>query len=74
MSHANARLTPKGRSILVDRIGSGWTITEAARAVGISRQTGSISVHRRSDARYRQENRCSTQFGDGYGDRLQDGD
>ncbi|MGD0019065.1 MAG: IS481 family transposase [Candidatus Limnocylindrales bacterium] len=41
MSHANARLTPKGRSILVERIGSGWTITAAARAVGISRQTGS---------------------------------
>jgi transposase InsO family protein len=41
MSHANARLTPKGRSILVDRIASGWTITAAARAAGISRQTGS---------------------------------
>jgi transposase InsO family protein/transposase-like protein len=41
MSHANARLTPKGRSILVERIGSGWTITAAARAAGISRQTGS---------------------------------
>jgi transposase InsO family protein len=41
MSHANARLTPKGRSILVDRIASGWSITAAARAVGISRQTGS---------------------------------
>jgi transposase InsO family protein len=41
MSHANARLTPKGRSILVDRIGSGWTITAAAQAAGISRQTGS---------------------------------
>ena len=41
MSHANARLTPKGRSILVDRIASGWTITAAAQAAGISRQTGS---------------------------------
>jgi transposase InsO family protein len=41
MSHANARLTPKGRSILVDRIASGWTIAAAARAAGISRQTGS---------------------------------
>ena len=41
MSHANARLTPKGRSILVERISSGWTITAAARAAGISRQTGS---------------------------------
>jgi transposase InsO family protein len=41
MSHANARLTPKGRAILVARISSGWTITAAARAAGISRQTGS---------------------------------
>jgi len=41
MSHANARLTPKGRAILVGRISSGWTITAAARAAGISRQTGS---------------------------------
>jgi transposase InsO family protein len=41
MSHANARLTPKGRATLVDRIGSGWTIAAAARAAGISRQTGS---------------------------------
>lgn len=41
MSHANARLTPKGRSILIERIGSGWTITAASRAAGISRQTGS---------------------------------
>jgi transposase InsO family protein len=41
MSHANARLTPKGRSILVARIGSGWTVGAAARAAGISRQSGS---------------------------------
>jgi transposase InsO family protein len=41
MSHANARLTPKGRSILVGRIVSGWTITAAAGAAGISRQSGS---------------------------------
>ncbi len=41
MSHANARLTTKGRETLVSRIGSGWTISAAARAAGISRQTGS---------------------------------
>ncbi len=41
MSHANARLTPKGRLVLVERIGSGWSITAAAHAAGISRQTGS---------------------------------
>jgi transposase InsO family protein len=41
MAHASARLTPLGRRLLVERIASGWTITQAARAVGISRQTGS---------------------------------
>ena len=46
MSHANARLTPHGRALLADRIRSGWTITAAARAAGISRQTGSRWWHR----------------------------
>ncbi len=41
MSHPNARLTPHGRRLLADRIRSGWTVTAAARAAGISRQTGS---------------------------------
>jgi transposase len=41
MAHASARLTPLGRRLLVDRIGSGWTITRASYAAGISRQTGS---------------------------------
>lgn len=41
MSHANARLTPRGRRILVERIASGWPVARAARAAGISRQTGS---------------------------------
>ena len=41
MSHPNARLTPHGRRLLAERIRSGWTITAAARAAGISRQTGS---------------------------------
>jgi transposase InsO family protein len=39
--HPNARLTPQGRRLLADRIVSGWTITKAADAAGISRQTGS---------------------------------
>jgi transposase InsO family protein len=46
MSHRNARLTPHGRALLADRIRSGWTITAAARAAGISRQTGSKWWHR----------------------------
>ena len=41
MAHASARLTPLGRRLLVERIMSGWTISAASRAVGISRQTGS---------------------------------
>ena len=41
MSHANARLTPRGRLILVERIAGGWPVSRAAAAAGISRQTGS---------------------------------
>ena len=41
MAHPNARLTPRGRALLADRVRTGWTITAAARAAGISRQTGS---------------------------------
>jgi transposase-like protein len=41
VSHANARLTPRGRLILVQRIAGGWPVAQAARAAGISRQTGS---------------------------------
>jgi transposase-like protein len=46
MAHPNARLTPHGRRLLADRIRSGWTIAAAARAAGISRQTGSKWWHR----------------------------
>jgi transposase InsO family protein len=41
VSHANARLTPRGRLILVERIAGGWPVARAATAAGISRQTGS---------------------------------
>lgn len=41
MAHPNARLTPRGRALLANRIRSGWTITKAADAAGISRQSGS---------------------------------
>jgi len=41
MPHPNARLTTHGRMLLADRIRAGWTITAAARAAGISRQTSS---------------------------------
>lgn len=65
MAHPNARLTPHGRRLLADRIRSGWTITAAARAAGVSRQTGSKWWHRaeqgylvdRSSAVHRQARR-----------------
>ena len=41
MPHPNARLTAQGRMLLAERIRSGWSITKAADAAGISRQTGS---------------------------------
>lgn len=46
MAHANARLTPIGRRTLADRVAAGWTITRAAQAAGVSRQTGSKWIGR----------------------------
>jgi transposase InsO family protein len=46
MAHPSARLTPRGRRLLVERVVAGWTITRASEAVGISRQTGSKWVGR----------------------------
>lgn len=39
MSHPNARLTVFGRRTLVERVESGWTVSAAALAAGVSRQT-----------------------------------
>ena len=39
MSHPNARLTVHGRLHLVRRIEAGWSVSAAARAAGVSRQT-----------------------------------
>ena len=39
--HPNARLTPKGRETLVSRVTSGLGVAEAARRMGVSRQTAS---------------------------------
>lgn len=41
MPHANACLTPRGRLVLVERIAAGWSVSRAAHAAGLSRQTGS---------------------------------
>lgn len=39
MSHPNARLNIHGRLLLVTRIESGWTVSAAALAAGVSRHT-----------------------------------
>ncbi len=40
MVHRNARLTPRGRRILVDRIvADGWPVAVAAESMGVSRET-----------------------------------
>src|SRR5437763_2058885 len=48
--HANARTCPKSRQLLVDRIGAGWSVMEAAEAAGITDRTA-----RRWLARWRAE-------------------
>jgi transposase InsO family protein/transposase len=49
--HANARLSVKGRELLVDRIeNAGWSLTEAAEAAGVSDRTAAKWL-----ARYRVE-------------------
>ena len=37
--HANARLSVKGRELLVERMRAGWSLTEAAMAAGVSERT-----------------------------------
>jgi transposase len=37
--HANARTCPKSRRLLVDRVGSGWSVVEAAAAAGITERS-----------------------------------
>jgi hypothetical protein len=46
MAYGGARLTPLGRRLLAERVRSGWTISKAAEAAGISRQTGSKWIGR----------------------------
>jgi transposase InsO family protein len=48
--HANARTCPNSRRLLVDRIGAGWSVMEAAEAAGITDRTA-----RRWMARWRAE-------------------
>ena len=37
--HANARTCPKSRRLLVDRVGAGWSVMEAAEAAGVTDRT-----------------------------------
>jgi transposase len=40
-SHKHARLTPKGRALLVSRVlDEGWTVAAASEAAGVSKRTG----------------------------------
>jgi transposase InsO family protein len=48
--HANARLSVKGRELLVERLVAGWSLTEAAAAAGVSERTA-----RKWRERYRAE-------------------
>jgi len=45
--HKNARMTPKGREVMVRRVlEEGWSASEAARAAGVSRRTIYKWIHR----------------------------
>ena len=44
--HKNARLTPSGRVLLVERIEQGWSVARAAEASGVSARTGYRWLHR----------------------------
>ena len=39
--HPNARLTPRGRELLCRRVAGGMRVSDAARQMGVSRQTAS---------------------------------
>jgi len=45
--HDNARLTPRGREVMVGRIERGWSVTRAAQASGVSARTGYRWLERR---------------------------
>ena len=47
MSHRNARLTPRGRGLIVQRVrAEGWAVAHAAKAMGVSRQCAHKWVRR----------------------------
>lgn len=46
MSHANARLTPRGRLLIVQRSQAGWPKSHIAKAMGVSRKCVTTWVNR----------------------------
>lgn len=56
MSHANARLTPKGRLLIVERAKAGWPRAHIARAMGVSRKCVTTWIDR-----YRNEGEAGLQ-------------
>ena len=50
MAHRNARLTPHGRRLLVDRVRSGQPVAHVAKAMGVSRQCAHRWINRFDDA------------------------
>ncbi|HEV2426992.1 MAG TPA: leucine zipper domain-containing protein, partial [Acidimicrobiales bacterium] len=46
MAHSNARLTPRGRLILVQRVLTGSPVSHVAKAMGVSRHCASRWVAR----------------------------
>jgi transposase InsO family protein len=49
VSHANARLTPKGRLLIVQRVQAGWPRAHIAKAMGVSRKCVSTWIGRYRD-------------------------
>ncbi|MEM9374236.1 MAG: IS481 family transposase [Planctomycetota bacterium] len=50
MAHRNARLTPHGRLLLVDRVRSGQPVSHVAKAMGVSRQCAHRWIKRFNEA------------------------
>ena len=50
MSHRNARLTPHGRRLIVERVQSGQPVSHVAKAMGVSRQCAHRWVNRFNEA------------------------
>lgn len=53
-SHKHARLTPKGRALLVERVlDEGWSVAAASQAGGVSRRTAYKWIDRFKEANRR---------------------